>query len=145
MKKLVLIVAAFVSVSVIAQKNTQIDSRLLVNKEVAAKAQDSFKNDPDAYNQMVFELENGWFVQSISSLTEGQKAQLLPVSAVVSADGQPFDPAVLNNPNEFNFHAYNFQRNATKTIGYDLGNGNVLVFYSAEKLRVMYSQNSSNQ
>jgi hypothetical protein len=143
MKKTFLIVCVLISISVIGQNNTKIDSRLLVDKNVAVKAEENFKNNPEEYNLMVFELNNGWFTQSLASLNESQKSQLLSVSDIVSADGKPFDPAVLSNPATFNFYAYNFQRSATKTVAYDLGNGNVLVFYSAEKLRLMYSQNSS--
>lgn len=146
MKKSILIALSFFALSGLAQQNATIDARLLVNKELAAKAQENFNTNPSAYDFMLFELEKGWFTQSFASLTEGQKSQLQSISGIVSTEGLPFDPAVLANPAQFNFHAYNFQRHATKTVGYDLGNGTVLVFYSTQKLQAMFEQkNSSNQ
>jgi len=141
MKTIAFIACVIISFAATAQKNSTVDARLLVNKDVAAKAEETFKTNPEAYNQMVFELDNGWFTQSTESLNERQKAQLLSIDGIVSSDGKPFDPAVLTNPADFNFYAYNFQRHETKTMAYDLGNGTVLVFYSAEKLRLMNSQN----
>ena len=145
MKKLVLITCLSISVVATAQQKEQIDQRLLTNKDIAAKAQDNFSNNPQEYNLMVFALDNGWFTQSYESLNSSQKSQLLSIDGIVSSDGKPFDPAVLSDPSKFNFYNYNFQRHETRTTAYNLGNGQVLVFYSAEKLRLMFEQNTSNQ
>lgn len=145
MKKIALLFSLLVSFASIAQNESQIDPRLLVNKEVGSKAAEYFSTDPDQYNFLLFELENAYFIRSIAEVTESQKAQLLSINGIQTSSGEVFDPAVLNNPATFNFHLYNFQRSETKTIGYDLGNGNVLVFYSIEKLRLMYSQKTSNK
>ncbi len=144
MKKIGLLFSIFISVISFGQNESQIDPRLLVNKEVGSKAAEYFSTDPEQYNFLLFELENAYFIRSMAEVTENQKAKLLSVEDVQTSDGLKFDPAVLANPATFNFHLYNFQRSETKTVGYDLGNGNVLVFYSIEKLRLMYSQKSSN-
>jgi hypothetical protein len=145
MKKPALFFALFITLFSFAQNDSQIDPRLLVNNEIGAKAQEYFTSNPDQYKFLLFELENAYFIRSMAEVTDGQKATLLSISEVYSVDGQVFDPIVLSNPATFNFHLYNFQRSETKTVGYNLGNGNVLVFYSLEKLRMMYSQNSSNK
>lgn len=144
MKKLGLLFSIFITVISFGQNESQIDPRLLVNKEVGSKAAEYFSTDPDQYNFLLFELENAFFVRSMADVTENQKAQLLSIEDIQTADGVKFDPTILANAATFNFHLYNFQRSQTKTVGYDLGNGNVLVFYSIEKLRLMYSQKSSN-
>jgi hypothetical protein len=144
MKKLGLLFSILISVISFGQNESQIDPRLLVNKEVGYKATEYFATDPAQYSFLLFELENAYVIRSMAELTENQKAQLLSIEGVQTADGVKFDPAVLSNPDSFNFHLYNFQRSETKTIAYDLGNGNVLVFYSTEKLRLMHSQKSSN-
>ncbi len=144
MKKIGLLFSIFISAISFGQNESQIDPRLLANKEVGAKAAEYFSTDPAQYNFLLFELENAYFIRSIAEVTENQKAQLLSIEGIQTAEGIKFDPAVLSNPATFNFHLYNFQRSETKTVGYDLGNGNVIVFYSIEKLRMMYSQKSSN-
>jgi Zn-dependent M32 family carboxypeptidase len=144
MKKLGLLVSIFISVISFGQNYSQIDPRLLANKEVGSKAAEYFSTDPAEYNFLLFELENAYFIRSMAEVTENQKGQLLSIVDVQTVDGVKFDPSVLADPATFNFHLYNFQRSQTKTVGYDLGNGNVLVFYSIEKLRLMYSQKSSN-
>lgn len=145
MKKLLfsfLTLSGFIS---IAQNSTTIDPRLSGDKETMIKAEENLNNDPIAYEMMVFELDNSWFVKPISEVTETQKKQLLSIEDVTDKNGQPFDPSVLTNPSEFNIHNYNFERSETQTVGYDLGNGQVLVFYSAEKIRAMYYNSTSKK
>lgn len=122
-----------------AQETQEIDPSLMVSEELGAKAVDYMANDPEEYQYLVFELDNAYFIKSYESLTNNQKAQLRTLDGVLSTDGKPFDPIVLQN-GEFNFHNYNFERSETQTIGYDLGNGQVLVFYSLEKLRIIFDQ-----
>ncbi|MBK9192877.1 MAG: hypothetical protein IPM77_16025 [Crocinitomicaceae bacterium] len=145
MKKLLfsfLTLTGFISVG---QTSTSIDPRLSADKEVMIKAEENFKNDPVAYEMMVFELNNAWFVKSISEVTDSQKKQLLSIENITDKNGQPFDTSILTNPSEFNFYNYNFARSETQTVGYDLGNGQVLVFYSAEKIRAMYYHSTSKK
>ena len=127
------------------QNESQIDSRLLVNKEIGAKAMEYYSTNPEQYNFLLFELENAYFIRSMADVTESQQAKLLSIAEIYSTSGEKFNVAILNNPATFNFHLYNFQRSETETIGYNLGNGNVLVFYSIEKLREMYYQKSLNK
>lgn len=135
----------FAAYQAVAQEQTKIDHRLLANDEIRAKSIDCFTNDPEAYKFLIYELENAWFVKPISSLTEAQGKQLLSIEGITDQQGKPFSPSVVDNKEKFNFHEYNFQRHQTKTIAYDLGNGNALIFYSLEKLRIMFNQNSTNQ
>lgn len=145
MKKFIWLCSVLISSVSLGQNNAQIDSRLLVNKEIGAKAMEYFSSDPEQYNFLLYELENAYFIRSMTEVTESQKTKLLSIAEVYSVNGEKFETALLNNPEGFNFHLYNFQRSETQTIGYDLGNGNVLVFYSVQKLREMYQQQSSNK
>lgn len=143
MKKIALLFCLLISVISFGQNESQIDPRLLVNKELGSKAAEYFSSDPEQYNFLLFELENAFIIRPLSEVTESQKSQLLSIEGIQTSAGEKFDPAVLSNLATFNFHLYNFQRSQTKTIGYDLGNGNVLVFYSIEKLQMIYAQKNS--
>jgi hypothetical protein len=145
MQKLFFSFLTLIGLTSIAQNSPTIDPRLSMDQEMKMKAEDNFQNDPVAYSLMVYELDNSWFVKPVSELTESQKKQLLSIENITDKQGQPFNPAVLTNPSEFNLYNYNFARSETQTIGYDLGNGQVLIFYSAEKIRAMYYNSTSKK
>lgn len=146
MKKLVFTLLTSFSIMIYAQSNQAIDSRLLVNKELGAKAAEYYKSNIAEYQFLVYELDHAFFVQSLDKVPANHKSELKSIENIVSIiDGLKFDPTILSTPGMFNFHAYNFERNQTQTIGYNLGNGNVLVFYSLEKVRENFNQQTTNQ
>lgn len=122
-----------------------IDPRLMMNPRIAIKSQDHYLNNPDEYLFMVYELDNAYFIREMNTLNEPQKKSLKSIETIVDINGNPFDVAVLNDLTTFNFHLYNFERNENRTIAYDLQNGKILGFYSQEKLREMFTQNTTTE
>lgn len=141
--KLFLIAICLLNIS-FSQTNDNIDKRLSVNKELGVKAAEYYNSNKAEYDFLVYELDNSFFIQSIDKVPVNHKNELRSIHEVVSVvDAKPFDIAVLNDLSSFNFHAYTFTRSQTMTIGYDLGNGQVLVFYSIQKVRENYYQQAS--
>lgn len=145
MKRIFSLIFITSSLAAFSQQKVNCDTRLGQIPSQTIKVDESFSNEQDKNNYLLFTLDNGYFIRPIENITSSQKSQLLPIDGIVSNTGEAFDVELLSSPELFNFYTYNFERSETKTIGYDLGNGNALVFYSQQKLIEMYNQTTINK
>ena len=128
-----------------SQGKINCDKRLSEIPNQSIKIDGAFQSEEDKNNFLLYSLDNGYFIRSIDQVTSSQKTELKSIDGIVSNKGEIFSAEVLSNPELFNFYNYNFERSETKTVGYNLGNGTVLVFYSLEKMIEMYNQTTINK
>ena len=132
MKKILLFVfLAFAGIS-FGQTKTQVDQRLIDNQ--GDEIYNILTNRKDYYKFLLWELDNAYQVVSSNGINP---QNVLSISSIQDTDGNIFDATKVNDATTFNFIKYNFIRQKTNDVYYDLGNGTLLKFTA---LKVMWQQ-----
>lgn len=130
MKKIMMLIFLAIAGTSYSQTKDQVDQRLIDNN--GNEIYTILTNRKDYYKFLLWELDNAYEIVNASSVAN---QNVLSISNIVDNTNTQFLVSDLNNLQTFNFIKYNFIREKTNDVYYDLGNGSFLKFTA---LKVMW-------
>ena|SRR6218665_418295 len=133
MKKLVFLALIFSSLQCYSQ---DVDQRLIANKGEAVNK--AYTYNRNAYNYMLFELDNSYVVMNKSELSKEEKQKVTKNHTIPSSAESTIGTTT------FNLFSYGIQISKTDRQYFELSNKKILVVYSTPEISKAFKNSSLN-